>query len=153
MKGATTGTQEVKETYPDASHRKDRHSGAKGDVPVLILNSDLMKDAMAADLIRRDPGPGYVHLPEWLEDNVFEEMVSEIRGPKGWEKISHQSRNEAWDLLAYDSAISQFFKGDRIKTGRLPIWAENWNKNSNVLKPGQVVEEKKVSASDFRVIR
>jgi phage terminase large subunit GpA-like protein len=135
--GSTQAGPSIKETKPEATNKRDRHSGARGDVPVLILNTDQLKDAMSADLQRSDPGPGYVHLPEWLEDNVFEEFVSEARGPKGWDKLSQQTRNEAWDLLVYDHALALFFGGDRIKNGKEPAWARPWNEgNVGFVKAG-----------------
>ncbi len=150
--GSAVNAQAVKETFPDAANKRDRHSGAKGDVPVLLLNTDQIKDAMSADLRRKDPGPGYIHLPEWLEDNVFEEFVSEARGPRGWEKLTRQTRNEAWDLLAYDSALSIHFGGARVKAGKEPRWAKGWNENECVIQPGDKVQSNTVSAKDFKVI-
>ncbi len=148
VKGVSTASaQAVKESFPDAANKRDRYSGAKGDVPVLMLNTDIIKDAMAADLRRKDPGPGYVHLPEWLEDNVFEEFVSESRGPKGWEKLTHQTRNEAWDLLTYDFALSHHFGGSRVKAGAEPQWAAQWDAGNicitNADGTGQVEQQPK----------
>src|SRR5690606_21913835 len=62
VKGAEReGVKTIDETYPDSTKRRDRNSGAAGDVPVLIINVTTLKDVVMADVWRSDPGPGFYH--------------------------------------------------------------------------------------------
>jgi phage terminase large subunit GpA-like protein len=65
-----------------------RHGREKGDVPVYLLNSNVIKDAVYAGLQRSAPGPGYYHFPapktpnnpnSWLPMSFFDELNAEIR--------------------------------------------------------------------------
>lgn len=122
----------VRETRPDSSRRKDRKGGGRGDVPLLVLNTNELKDNVNADLTRDAPGPGYVHLPAWLEDRVFEELTAEIRGAKGWQRTGAGNQNEAWDLYVYAKAIGLFIGVDKIRWTAPPGWAATQDINTNV---------------------
>lgn len=89
-------------TFPD-SKRKDRAAGAHGDIPIHWVNTLLLKDALDVDFARDEPGPGYIHLPEWIGKDVLAELCAEVRGPKRWERTGP---NEAWDLFVYESALA-----------------------------------------------
>ena len=115
------------ETYPDNTHRSDRHAGARGDVPVYLVNVNELKDGLDADLKRETPGPGYIHCPRWLERAWFDGLVAEVRTGRGWEKASGGAtqRNEPWDLLVYDAAselIPQTTAGIVTTKGRAGIF-------------------------------
>jgi len=144
-------TQTIRETYPDASARADRHSGARGDVPLYLLDVNALKDALDGDLKREEPGPGFVHFPDDMPGSVFDELTSEIRTDSGWERAANTSRrNEAWDQLAMDAAAnllpqdargivsmrdprSRFApSGVRIDWQRPPVWAGEPPANSEV---------------------
>ena len=111
----------VRKTFPDSRKRRDRNSGSRGDIPVLAINADKVKDACHADLKRDIPGPGYVHFPEWTPDYVYEELTSEQRTMKGWVPLLNR-RNETWDLFAYDRALWAFLGGDGVEWDRPPRW-------------------------------
>ncbi len=121
----------VRETYPDSSKRKDRHSGARGDVPMLILNTNELKDALNNDLTRKEEGPGFVHLPSWLEEKYFAEIVAETRTSTGWKNIGSE-RNETWDLLNYGKALNLYLGVEKIDWKTPPKWAAVWDRNSHV---------------------
>lgn len=125
--------------YPDAN-RKDRHSGARGDVPVVFLNSNLMKDQVSAMLSRTEPGGGMVHFPIWAEDWLYSQLTTEFRTTKGWEN-PRKRRNEAWDLLYYAVGIClhSSIRLEHIDWGDPPAWADEWDKNALVIPAG--VEE------------
>lgn len=112
----------VRETYPDTTSRKKTISAARGDVPILALHVNAIKDAVFANLNREEIGPGYIHLPEWLKVSYLEEVVSEIRGEKMWECPRGQ-RNETWDLMVYSLAIAIFLGADSIDWTKPPKWA------------------------------
>lgn len=125
----------VKQVYPDNTRRSDRKARVAGDIPVLLLNTTALKDAIHADLKRDEPGPGYVHFPDWLPSTFYAELQAERRGPKGWDLPSHQTRNEAFDLLAYARGLAIYLGAERIDWGRPPLWAKDWENNSTVTSP------------------
>ncbi|MFD2112033.1 terminase gpA endonuclease subunit [Thiorhodococcus fuscus] len=145
LKGASSATAPlVHESYPEA--RKDRHAGARGDIPVLMLNVDRLKDALDLDLQREVPGPSYIHLPAWLPKHYREEIKAEQKGQDGrWHKIGSR-RNETWDHLTYDSALWLHLGGDKVRWEAPPAWLRDWDANPEIitaeqrraLKAGQV---------------
>lgn len=130
----------VQINYPD-SDRKDRHAGARGDVPVLMIQTDLIKDQLSAALSRREEGAGRVHFPKWLPDWFYSELTAERRGNKGWEN-KRALRNEAWDLATYAIAIalSRVVRIETIDWDDPPSWAAEWDDNDLVSK---VIGEKR----------
>lgn len=116
-------------TYPDAT-KKDALSAARGDVPVLMLNSNLLKDTLSNRLDATEPAHGLITFPDWLPITFYQELCAEVRKPTGWEKISHQN-NEAWDLLYYciGVSISKLLMIDRVDWSTPPTKFEDWDKN------------------------
>lgn len=112
----------VQETWPDVKGRNARAANARGDVPVLLINTNVMKDACAGDLARDVPGPGYMHLPKWLDPEVFEELTAETRADKGWVKERGKA-NEAFDLHVYARAGCVVVGAEKINWSRPPKWA------------------------------
>lgn len=111
-------------TWPDASDRMDRKQGGRGDVPVWLLNTTVLKDAVVGDLARTESGPGFVHLPKWLESDAdfFAELSAEERTDKGW-RNPNRARNEAFDLHVYNRAACKILKADKINWSAPPAWA------------------------------
>jgi phage terminase large subunit GpA-like protein len=112
----------VVKAFPDTRNRKDRASSARGDVPVWLLNVNLLKDGVSNDLARDVPGPGFVHFPLWADDEFFAELMAETRGVKGWEK-RHGVRNEAGDLYTYARAGCVMLRAETIDWSAPPVWA------------------------------
>ena len=122
----------IREGFPDARKRSDRHSGAVGDVPMLFLQVDRLKDMVSANLQRTETGPGYYHLPSWLPQSFFKELTAEVRTESGWKNPSKR-RNEQFDLAGYNEAL-----GIRLRVGAInweapPPWAAPWDQNPEVL--------------------
>lgn len=132
VKGAKLRRDRIQETWPDSTRRRDRQSGGRGDVPVLLLDSNQLKDAIYADLQRDAPGPGYLHLPEWLPAAYFDELTAEQRTEKGWQQIPGR-RNETFDLAVYCRGLWLYLKGDKIRWDNPPPWASPMERNSNVM--------------------
>src|SRR5205807_4514919 len=109
-------------SWPDASGRRDRAQGGRGDVPVFLLNTNILKDMVSNDLARDAPGAGCVDLADWLEPTVFDELTSEVRTAKGWVRPSGV-RNEALDLMVYARAACIILRAERIDWRRPPRWA------------------------------
>lgn len=136
LKGASTkSAPRVSISYPD-SQRKDRHAGARGEVPVLMINTNLLKDALNHMLDRTEPGMG-VLFPDWLPDNFYIELTVEVKDPnKGWLNPKN-FRNESWDLLAYCLAalLTPAINVEHINWREPPAWAEDWDANDLVFDP------------------
>lgn len=126
------GNPRARVTFPDSS-RKDKLSAARGDVPVLMLNSNLLKDALLGRLESLEPGKGMYRFPDWLPDNFFTELCAETRTTKGW-IAEVRRRNEAWDLAYYciGLCVSQMIQVEKIAWDRPPGWAAEWDRNDLV---------------------
>jgi len=109
-------------SYPDAQDRKDRKEGGRGDVPVWMLNTNVLKDAVMGDLARIEVGPGYFHIPKWIEKDFYLELAAEERTDKGW-KNENKNPNEALDLHVYARAGCKIMRADRINWANPPSWA------------------------------
>lgn len=120
----------VQETFPDVRGRTDRNSGARGDVPVLICNSTMLKDDVMAKVWRESPGPGYFHFPDWLPTSFYDELTAEVRGDKRWADTGKP--NESLDLSYYSEACAVHLKADRIDWTKPPTWAADWDHNPDV---------------------
>jgi phage terminase large subunit GpA-like protein len=119
-------------TWPDSS-RKDRHADARGEIPVLLLNANALKDTLNVMLDRKVPGGGKVNFPSWLPAWFWNEMVAEVRDTDGWRKT--QARNEAWDLLVYAMAILHSMRGDMLDWDDPEGCYADWYKNDLVFDP------------------
>ncbi len=140
VKGASRpNAPRLAETWPDAKNKEDRIHGARGDVPVYMLNTTTYKDAIVGDLARDLPGPGYVHLASWTEDDVFAEYVAETREADGWKK-KPGARNEQFDLHAYARAACTAIKAEQINWEKPPSWAIRPTTAAQVVKVTQRIE-------------
>jgi phage terminase large subunit GpA-like protein len=124
----------VVESFPDTRNRSDRNAGSAGDVPVLLLNSTLLKDDVMGKVWRTEDGPGRFHFPNWLPTSFYDELTAETRGDRRWE--DHGRPNESLDLSCYAEAAALFMKADRIDWSAPPSWAAEWDKNPDVYRPG-----------------
>lgn len=123
-------------TMPD-SNRKSVKNLARGDIPVLMMNSNMLKDMLDGRLECIEPGKGMFHMTQQLPDEFFAELCAETRTAKGWENLT-QSRNEAWDLSYYNLAIcvsGQVLGIERVNWDNPPTWAKPWDDNDMIRKP------------------
>lgn len=118
--------------YPDSSNKSNK-SAARGDIPVLFLNGQMLKDDLDGRLNSVTPGAGMYHMPDWLPDAFFSEMCAEIRDPdKGWQRVA-KSPNEAWDLSAYCIGLCVGpLSIEKLDWSNAPGWAKPWNENDMV---------------------
>ena len=81
----------------------------KGKVPLYVVGTTAAKDTIFARLRLTEPGPGYMHFPEWADDNYLEQLTAEkvvrrqINGR--WVRryvLRPNTRNEALDLEVYN---------------------------------------------------
>ncbi|MEH8029387.1 phage terminase large subunit family protein, partial [Gallibacterium anatis] len=97
VKGDSTKRQKlITKTYPDNTSRSDRHSSARGDVPLYLLQTDYLKDRINNALARQTEGANYIHFPRWLGEWFFDELVYEERGPDGKWRKPGKGNNEAF---------------------------------------------------------
>lgn len=131
------GVPRARVSYPD-SNQKDKWSAARGDVPVLFLNSNLLKDSALGRLEVIQPGKGMLHFPDWLHDSYYVQLVAERRTEKGWISTSIK-RNESWDLLYYciGANASQLLLTEKFDWNNPPQWAAEWDRNLLVGEAGQ----------------
>ncbi len=121
--------------YPD-SNQKDRNSGARGDVPVLFINSTQVKDMAYGMLGRTEPRGGAVFFPHWAPDWLYTQLTAEVRTDKGWDP-TQKRRNEAWDLLYYclGLCLHSVIRIEHIDWENPPGWAKDWDQNDLVFDP------------------
>lgn len=111
----------------------NRSTREKGDIPLYLLNVNMLKDTVSTGLRRKLAGPGYVHFPAWLPKAFFDELQSEVRQASGtWMQI--RKRNEAFDLLAYCEAGMLKLGAEKIKRWEAaPAWARPIAENSEIM--------------------
>ena len=140
--------------FPDQK-RKDKLSPARGDVPVLFLNTNILKDSLSNRLDAVLPGKGMIRFPDWLPTWFFKELCSERRTEKGWVN-TQGTRNEAWDLLVYCLGVgaSQLLRVEHIDWLAPPIWADEWSKNPLVIAAGtrEPLTFKRPAVYDFKTL-
>ncbi|EMH0680430.1 phage terminase large subunit family protein [Klebsiella aerogenes] len=140
FKGDSTTRQKlITKTYPDNTNRSDRKAGARGDVPVYLLQTDRLKDGIHNNLKRETAGPGFIHFPDWIGEWFYDELTYEIRGTDGKWKKPGQGANEALDLFCYCHALVVLRGYEKIKDwGNPPAWAISQAVNDELKAPPAV---------------
>lgn len=115
LKGASTrGAMRIAKGKPGDDRIK---------VPLWIINTTILKDEVAANLSRSEPGPNFIHLPDWAGEWFFRELSAETRTASGWLKKRKGDNNEAFDLCGYNRVAYSLCGGDKINWQRPPEWA------------------------------
>lgn len=143
----------IKVSFPD-SQRKDRHAGARGEIPVIFINADMMKDELNGILDRTEPG-GRINFPNWLPINFYKELTVETKDPKTMKWVNpNKYRNESWDLLVYCLVmlLHRTVLWEHILWTEPPTWAAEWDKNDMVFSVNgpQPFEEEEDMTPDLR---
>lgn len=102
----------------------ERASGGKQKRGIKLLNmaTDLLKDTVAAALVRPEGEQSSFPLPEWMDDDQVGEFVAEQRTETGWEKKPGKVRNESLDLSVQAQALAEHKGLRRINPDALPVW-------------------------------
>jgi len=88
-------------------------------IPLFVLCVDTGKDIVLSRLRIASPGPGYVHLPEWIDEEYLAQLTAEkairkyVKGRgavRSWVKL--RERNEALDLEVY--ALAALYIGGPV---------------------------------------
>lgn len=130
--------------YPD-TNRRDRKVSAQGAVPVGQFNPNKFKDDLSGQLMRAEPGDGFVHFPKDLlvfqgetsvvadEQPFFEQFGAEERDKSGrWEKTG-STRNEAIDLMVITDVMAMSWGVPGIDWANPPAWAKPHDENPLVV--------------------
>lgn len=137
--------------FPDTK-RNDRFANARGEIPVLFIQSNTIKDMLDGMLNRESPGGGKIEFPDWLPIEFFEELTVETKNHKGqWENLANR-RNEAWDLLYYFIAACIYRRIDMVEWDKPPKWLAPWADNSGVeilQAQNEAVDKKKLAPQGF----
>lgn len=117
-------------TWPDTK-RADRKAHAAGEIPLLMLAVNPLKDMLNGWLERKTPGGGKFDFPDWLDLAFFEELTVETRGLRGWENKAGR-RNESWDLCAYFLGACVWRGVEAVNWENPPVWLRPWPQNPQV---------------------
>lgn len=117
--------------------------GTKGDIPLLICNTNLLGDMVNSGLRRESPGPGYYHFPlpkhptmnpdGYLPASFFDELEAEVRDKNGtWRQVKR--RNESLDLARMMMAGLLRLGLDKfVDWNHVPGWLAPLDKNSEIV--------------------
>nr|WP_321459620.1 terminase gpA endonuclease subunit [uncultured Cohaesibacter sp.] len=142
-----TGLHKRFQLVKGASHDRARRaevaypeSASKGrkvasDIPLMFISRGELKDAVAASLLRKEPGPNKYHLSKHLPDAVFAELSAERKtAKKGWEKKSGTQPNEALDLACYGRASTIVLGVEKMDWSNPQVWAIDGPANINAVQ-------------------
>jgi len=138
----------IKIGYPDATSKADKFVGARGDVPLMILNTLLLKDAVKASMDREDEGANYFHFSDWLTEPWYKELTAETRTEKTWVQVG--KRNESFDLCVYSHSLWMLVKGHKVNWDTPPAWCAPFEHNSEVMTTAQ---RKEMKAKPLKKVR
>lgn len=152
LKGASSAdAARFRITFPD-TERRDRKAKARGEIPVGLIGTLVMKDKVYGMLCNED-SDGRVMFPEGLPKWVFSELLAEVRLPDKWDN-SKRLRNETFDCLVYANALllHKSIAYEKIVWDKPPKWAEEWDENELVFEVSEdgsysLVEEQKPTLS------
>jgi phage terminase large subunit GpA-like protein len=109
-------------------------------VPLFVLCVDTGKETVYGRLRIGTPGPGYMHLPDWIDEEYVAQLTAEkairkyVKGRgavKQWVKI--RERNEALDLEVYCLAALSILGTGVVKS--LPERAATFSRTSYAVPP------------------
>lgn len=146
--GNPRSSARIQVVYPN-SQRSDRKMKTRGDVPLLLFNPNMAKDALAAQLAvapqaREEgvplPAVVAVHVPRALltpggpPHAFLEGLAAEQRDPATghWDKPNKAARNEPLDLMVGCELLARLHGAHRISWDRPPAWAAPWDMNSMI---------------------
>ena len=134
-KGRPKGPR-VQMSFPD-SQRKDRHAGARGEIPILMVNTNAVKNQVDSMMDRTQEGLGRINFASWLDANFYKELCVEVRNHKGEWENPKRFRNESWDCLVMAQAgllETRHVGIERLDWTDPPGWAADWDENDLVFK-------------------
>ncbi|MGB3751930.1 MAG: terminase gpA endonuclease subunit [Arcobacteraceae bacterium] len=89
-----------------------------GAMPIYLVGSNNGKDTVFANIMTKEPGPGYMHYPKKAiyDQSYFKQLTAEKRDISGrWKKF--RQRNEALDVRVYAKAALGLFEMQNFPDG------------------------------------
>jgi len=122
-------------TYPDNAIKgvKPQFSG---QIPVMMINTNKIKDHVDNALDRLEPG-GMIRFTSALPDSFYPELIAEQRDIDGKWTNPKKLRNESLDLIVYFFAVCFHLRIEYFNWDSPPLWASEWNKNSLVFSENE----------------
>lgn len=123
------GFKVLRRVWYEAPERAAKGKKARA-IKILNMATDRLKDTVWAMVGRADgSGEGAFYASAWEEDEHLQELVSEQRGDKGWEKRPGVVRNEKFDLTVQARALAEHKGMMKIDPSSPPPWAEGGPSN------------------------
>jgi phage terminase large subunit GpA-like protein len=101
----------IKGSSTPGSPISGKPSMQKNGVNLYMIGTDTIKDLLFNRLLKiTEPGPGYIHFPDILDEDYFKQLTAEkkvtkyVRGFKKYEWVKIRKRNEQLDLMVYNIA-------------------------------------------------
>lgn len=119
------GNRPTGRTLPPPTIDAKRQLKGLPEAALFVPNVNRIKDSISHRLHRVEPGPGYVHLPNDMDEAHVAEIVAERRRNNLWE-LDPGRRNETLDLLVYNYAALLRHAGTDTGTGwveKIAPWA------------------------------
>lgn len=141
----------VEVTYPDNAIKGLKPSQT-GQIPVLMINSNKVKDHLDNLLDRTEAG-GMVRFSDLLDDYFYSELTVEQRGDNDKWENPKKLRNESWDLLHYFFAVCFHLRVEYLNWNSPPGWAKEWDDNVLVFEEkdeNSLASKKKVDYSTVK---
>ena len=139
------GAPRIRISYPD-SGRKDRFAEARGEIPIGLLQTDMLKNELDNALDRTEPFGGRINFAHWLPHNFYVELTVEVKNEKGKWENPNKYRNESWDLLTYCNAACIHLGTEQPEFWTNPPgWADDWDNNDlvfNIVDGNNLTPEK-----------
>ncbi len=100
------GNEKSKPVVPERPSTRNRYR-----IKLFTLCVDTAKEILVSRMRIRSAGPGFLHFPDWIEDEYLEQLAAE-KAVRRWVKgrgsvrewIKMRERNEALDLTVYSLA-------------------------------------------------
>ena len=125
----------TKISFPDS--KADSPMAARGDIPLLNINSNVVKSSVYSSLMNEQPdSPRYFRTPYWAKLNWYNQLLSEEKNDKGQWFCPKGKNNEPFDHAQYCFAGLWEIKAMAINWDSPPNWAAPLNINVNVSKKG-----------------
>lgn len=149
----------TKVSYPKAEN--DSNNPARGDIPLLNLNSNVLKNTVYTSLQTEEAHENlYFRRPsnDWCSHDWFDTLLSEFVNKYGkWEKHPTKS-NEAWDHCQYVFAglhhmgvFTEKWDWNNPPSYALPIELGNLNvkeRNGHSVRPSKPVQQRRRQTGD-----
>lgn len=125
----------TKISEPDSS--SDHPMAARGDIPLLNVNSNVVKSSVYTAMMNEDStSPRYFRPPFWAKQDWYNGLLSEEKNDKGHWFCPKGKNNEPFDHAQYAFAGLWHIRAMAIDWNKPPNWAAPLNINVNVTTRG-----------------